>query len=240
MTAESKAYFLDFAVSQIPREACALLVEEKGTAKEMVLVCKNLAEQNDRFTIAPDDYLAASKVGKILAVIHSHVFKPSFPSAEDKISCAASGLPWHIVSVPAGTWNSMEPGVLDRPLIGRPFAYGVLDCYVLVQDYYREKLGVEIKDFDHGEFGWWDKGEEKFSKSNCEEAGFTEVSIAELEKNDVLLMQIHGKAINHLAIYLGNDQILHHLTNRLSARAILSGYYRRHTVRVMRYNRLIK
>lgn len=235
MTPDNRKIFFDYALSQMPREACGLLLIDKETETERVLFCANKSEDPNQFILDPLGYKKATKLGSIVAVLHSHVFKPAFASEPDKVACDASGLRWHIVSVPAGTWAECAPQGYKAPLIGRQFAYGILDCYILVQDYYREKLGIDLIDFDHGQFGWWDKGQDYFSVANCNSAGFQEVPLSEIKEHDVLLMQIHGKVINHLAIYLGNDIILNHLTNRLSARKVLSGYYLRHTVRAMRY-----
>lgn len=236
---KDKSLFLEYATQQIPREACGVLVEREGKEIQLV-VCRNDSEAPDHFILNADDYLAAERFGKIVGVVHSHVMKPANPSDADQVGCDASKLPWFIVSVPAGTWREVRPQEHKKPLIGRPFAYGIQDCYVLLQDYYREVLGIELKDFDHGSWGWWDRGQDKFSPENCNEAGFYEIELSEIKEHDMLAMQIHGKAINHVAIYLGNDLILHHLARRLSSRDVFSGYYRRHTVRAYRHKDLPK
>ena len=48
-------------------------------------------------------------------------------------------------------------------------------------------------------------------------------------------MQIRSETVNHAAIYLGDDTIIHHRMNRLSSRDMLSGYYHEATQLIVRY-----
>lgn len=232
MTDEAKKIFYDFAVSQMPRESCAVVVIKKG--KEHLFICHNKSIFNDQFSIDPDDYAKASLMGEIVAIVHSHVYTSANPSEADKVACEATGLEWFICSVPTGKWNSFKPTGYKAPLIGRNWAHGVLDCYSLVRDYYKENLNVELMDFDR-ESEWWDKGFDLYCEENFKKAGFVQVSISDLKKHDGLLMQIKSKVVNHAGIYLGNDQFLHHLNRRLSSRDVYAGYYRKHTIKVVRY-----
>ncbi len=209
----------------MPRESCALLVNVSGI--EQLFICQNLSEQKNHFILDPKDYARAEDSGELLAVVHSHVFIPPFPSEADKVACEASGLPWLICSVPLGTWGELAPTGYKAPLIGRPFAHGILDCYSLIRDYFSEKLNIEIPDFDR-RFEWWELGLDLY-RENFEKAGFFKIPMAEIREHDVLLMQVHSNVLNHGAIYLGNDLMLHHLNGRLSSREVFGGYYKKHT-----------
>ena len=218
-------------MEHIPREACGLVIVEKG--KEVFVPCKNISELDDTFILDPRDYLLAEQRGEILRVVHSHCYSDARPSEADKVACEASGLPWSIVSVPNNTWQEFQPSGYKAPLVGRTWSHGILDCYSLIRDYYKENLGIEIPDFER-QFEWWHKGENLYL-DNFEKAGFYEVPISQAGPNDVILMQILSPVVNHGGIYLGNEQMLHHLHRRLSCREVWGGYYRKHTVKVLRH-----
>ena len=54
---------------------------------------------------------------------------------------------------------------------------------------------------------------------------------------DIILMNIESPVPNHAAIYLGENVILHHVTNRLSSRDVYKwgGYYHKMTAKVLRH-----
>ncbi len=232
MTKENQFLFYQYAIRQMPKEACALLIVEKGI--ETLVLCDNVSQEKDQFMIQADDYAKAETRGEIIGVVHSHVFKPAWPSHADKVSCEGSGLRWFICSVPTGVWSDLAPSGFEAPLVGREWSHGVLDCYSLVRDYYRHEMKIDMPDFER-EFEWWDKGQNLYCPDNWQKAGFYEVPLTDLKKNDALLMQINAKVINHAGVYLGDDLFLHHLNRRLSSRDVFAGYYRQRTVRVARY-----
>lgn len=232
MTKENQDLFFEFAKSEMPREACAVVLVRKG--REFLQPCKNKSVLSDQFALDPDDFAKASLAGEITGVVHSHVNIASRPSEADKVSCEATGLEWHICSVPTGSWFSFKPSGYKAPLVGRTWAHGILDCYSLVRDYYKETLGIELLDFDR-EKEWWDKGFDLYCEENFRKAGFFQVPNGEIKKHDGILMQVKSKVANHAGVYLGDDQFLHHLNRRLSSRDVYAGYYRKHTVKVLRH-----
>jgi cell wall-associated NlpC family hydrolase len=48
-------------------------------------------------------------------------------------------------------------------------------------------------------------------------------------------MQLESNLPNHAAIYIGDQQILHHVQGRLSSRDVLGGYYIKSTAMVLRH-----
>jgi proteasome lid subunit RPN8/RPN11 len=231
MMTETKEAAKEWAMSQLPREACGLVIIEKG--KEVFVPCRNISELDDAFALDPVDYDKAEERGEIVRVIHSHCYSSPRPSEADKVSCEASGLPWSIISVPNGDWFDFEPSGYKAPLVGRTWSHGNLDCYSLIRDYYKEVLSIEIPDFERS-FEWWLKGDDLYSQ-NFEKAGFYQVPLESLREHDVVLMQVKSPVINHGGIYLGEEKILHHLHRRLSCREVFGGYYLKHTVKVIRH-----
>lgn len=219
------------AAREYPREACGLIVRVSDVLRYME--CRNIAEKEHNFIMDPRDYLIASKAGEIVAVVHSHPDAKPDPSQADFVACEASGLPWHIYSHPAGEWAYIAPSGYKAPLLGRIWVHGVLDCYTFIRDWYREERGIELPDFNRNEL-WWKKGENIYVE-NFAKAGFRRIIDEDPQPGDVLLMQILADVPNHGGIYLEGDIVAHHLYNRLSAREVWAGYYRKHTTHILRH-----
>lgn len=220
------------AAQDYPREACGLVVVEKG--RERYLPCRNVAAGTEHFILPAEDYAAAEDAGEVVAVVHSHPDVPAAPTEADLVSCEASGLPWHILSWPADDLRTIEPSGYQAPLVGRSFAHGVLDCYTLIRDWYRLERGVNLPDFERRD-DWWATGDDLYMQHYAE-AGFAAVSQDQPEQvGDVILMQLRAKVPNHAAVYLGNGHMLHHLHGRLSSRDVYGGYWQEITRCVLRY-----
>ena len=234
MNDETKALALEHARAEMPREACGLIVVQNG--KERYWPCRNIAQNQQHFIMEAEDFAKAEDHGDVIGVFHSHPNGLPQPSEADKVGCELSGLPWHIVGLPSELWSYLEPSGYRAPLVGRPFVYGVLDCYTLVRDWYKETLNIELKDFDRGEEEWWLKGGNLYM-DHFPEAGFEKVDLEkdEIKKGDLIMMQIASPVVNHAAVYLGNDVMLHHVMNRLSCRQVYGGWWRLNTRLVIRY-----
>ena len=193
-----------------PDEACGVIV---GTPQgPFYRECRNLSTVPDECVWHHRDLAFAEDDGEVLGYVHSHPDAPAAPSLEDRRGCEASGRPWWIVSHPGGVWRRLDP---TRALEGRPFVFGVDDCYSLVRDWYREALGLVLPDFVRRP-GFWRDGETPHL-DHLQKAGF-ELVVGDLRVGDVILMRIKSQTPNHCAVYLGRDQILHHLPGRLSRR----------------------
>lgn len=230
MTPEMKAVILAHARAEYPRESCGLILNIDGMASYRP--CKNIAERQCDFIMDPVDYMKAEDEAQIIAIVHSHCDVSPKPSPADLVGCERSGLPWHIVSVPQGTWAYLEPSGYVAPLIGRPYSIGVLDCYSLIQDFYMDEFRQKLPDFERSEM-WWKKGQNLYM-DHFKEAGFEEVD-GPMMRGDIIIMQIGSKVPNHAAVYLlEKNWMLHHLMNRLSAREIYGGYWQKVTRLVVR------
>lgn len=85
------------------REACGLIVAGR------YIECENIGEGVDHFKIAPEQWARAEDAGEIMAVVHTHPDQPALPSQMDIERCAASGIPWLIVSMPSGQMGLCHP-----------------------------------------------------------------------------------------------------------------------------------
>lgn len=232
--AELLTQIMAHARTDMPRESCGLLVSWRG--KLIYHAALNIAEHNEHFIIAPQDYAAAEDVGQVVAVVHSHPFTAPEPSPDDRVGIEKTQLPWLIVNPVTGAYTVTEPSGYEAPLEGRQFSHGVLDCLTLIQDYYRREMGITLKDYPR-EFEWWLRGKDYYTE-RFEDCGFVRVS--ELQIHDVILMRVSSPVPNHGAIYLGNNRILHHVQGRLSCKEVYGGWWQKMTTGILRHGSLVQ
>lgn len=233
LTDSVKVDIVEHGKKDSPREACGLVIIQKG--RQVYVPCKNLANGSDNFVLDPQDYAAAHERGEIIAVVHTHPNMSAKPSQADLVACEESGLPWFILGLPSEKWEYIEPSGYVAPLVGRQWSHGVLDCYAIIHDYYHQELGIPIPDFDRSD-EWWKRGENLYV-NNFGKAGFKEITLEELSKDDVILMRINSPVPNHGAIYLGDGVILHHVHGRLSSREVFGGYWLKNAAVYLRYEK---
>ena len=228
-----KNFALSHAKEQDPKASCGLLVNIKG--KEKYFACRNLAITSHQcFIIDPEDYIKADNLGQITAVVHSHPVTPPTASEADKLSCEQSGLPWHIVNPKTETWGYYKPCGYKASLEGRPWVWGVTDCWSLVRDFYFEKKGINLLDYERPTTPQEFLDNPLFEKY-AETTGFKELMPNEkLLDGDVLLMSILHPTLNHVAVFLDGN-ILHHLTDRLSCIEPYNEWYLKCTGKRYRY-----
>jgi proteasome lid subunit RPN8/RPN11 len=224
---------LEHAKKEDPKESCGLLLNIRG--KEEYFPCRNLSmTAHQCFIIDPEDFVRADNTGDITAIIHSHPVTPAVASEADKISCEESNLPWHIVNPKTEQWGYCEPCGYKPDLIGQPWVWGVSDCWSLVRRYYKEKLNIELRDWERPTTPEAFINDPMFER--CAEAtGFRELKNDENLKNgDLLFMSILANGLNHVAIFLDGD-VLHHLTDRLSCKEPYNQWLQKCTGKRLRY-----
>lgn len=205
------------ALTEYPRECCGII--ERGVYVPLV----NIHETPETdFKLSPEVWTQRD----IEAVVHSHPDAPDEPTASDMASQIETAVPWVLLTVKSGVastpyaWGTEE---CTPPLVGRSFRHGPSgtdnkgDCYAIVRDWYMLERGVELPEFPRNN-DWWQNGDNLYSEGFAR-AGFYEIAPSDvIAAGDVVLMSINSKVLNHAAVYLGNDMILHHLYGRLSRR----------------------
>lgn len=231
MREETKAAALAHAKQDDPRESCGLVVVIKG--RERYWPCRNISTDEAYFILAPEDYAEAEDAGTVTAIVHSHPVSPPTPSQADRVACEKSGLPWFIVNPKTEAWGNLRPEGYKPPLVGREYAWGVMDCWTCVRDWYAEEWALELPDWNRPTPDQWDR--HPMFDDCWDEAGFRPVALTDIQVGDSILMSLNNHRNNHVAVYVGDQLILHHLQGRLSSRDLYGGYYLKQTSRVLRH-----
>lgn len=234
------------ALLEYPKEACGLIIVFKG--REKYITCENRAENKEQHcVVSAEDFANAEDKGEVVAFVHSHPNANAMPSDADRVLCEGSQLTWVIVSVTKDVAdgipvisgiNQIQPEGYLAPLVGRSFTHGVLDCYSLVRDYYKQELSIDLPDFERKD-GWWNDGKSNLYLDNFQKAGGVKLAAdALLKKGDIILMEVQtaNGVPEHAAVYLGEGGLmLHHLYGRLSSRDVYGGYWKDITRAVVRH-----
>ena len=227
-----KKQILQHAQAEQPKECCGVVCVVKG--RRRYFPCRNLAATPDEhFVMDPLDYAEAEDQGEVVAVIHSHPVSNPKPSEADLVACEKTGVPWHIINPLTEEWGYCEPSGHQLPYVGRQFAFGVVDCYTLVRDWYAREYGIQLRDYDRRD-KFWEHGENLYMDNFANE-GFSEIPVADVQPGDLILMNVCSLVPNHAAIYLGDQLILHHVQQRLSSRDVYGGYYWKNTACALRH-----
>ena len=228
------------AARNYPEEACGLVIL-KGK-KTIAIECKNIAEKpNEHFMIDAQEYGDAADQGEIIGVWHTHPETSPKPSPADLAACENSELPWFILAVHKAegefTFSEVtvtEPTGFEMGYLERPYVFGVFDCYTLVRDYYKREFSIHLNEYPRVE-SFWAKGKNFFADNFAKE-GFVRVEGSDYQVGDLLIMQSGAVLPNHIAIYIGDDKILHHCHGRLSRRDVYGGYWYKNTTHHIRRN----
>ena len=148
--------------STYPQEGCGLIVNVRG--KLQWKPCKNVSKNPlESFKIEPSSYAAASLVGDIFAVVHSHPDQSPDPSEQDIKSSNFLQIPYHIYSIPSEDKYEYIPEYKKIPLLGRTYEFGKTDCWTLARDYYKQTFNVDIPMLEF-EDDFYEKGINFFKK----------------------------------------------------------------------------
>ncbi len=223
------------AEREFPNECCGLVIQA-GSSLSYVECVNTSHDPSNSFLIDPVVYARFGE--KIKYIVHSHPNRSPDPSDADKASCERCNVPFLIYSYPSREIGSYHPSGYKVPLEGRKFVYSIMDCFSMVRDFYRDELGIDIKDRVRRPFGWWNEANASgYLIGDCSKWGFHKVGSP--KHGDVIVMQLQGNAPNHFAIYLEGGLILHHTMNNVSKREIYGSYWRKNTICVLRHSEMI-
>lgn len=168
-----------------------------------------------------------------LALYHSHPDGLACPSESDMRFQQQMAMPFIIQPLPFGEAFAFGDELERAPLVGRGFRHGVHDCWSCCRDWFHAEAGIELINPPRG-WEWWNKPGFDLYGSGFEAAGFRAIPISEaVRPGDGLLLDLGAGRLQHAAVVLDRDTILHHLTGRFafdpsrpSARTIRSRFVR--------------
>lgn len=246
-----QAAFMSCAAKNYPKESCGFVVSTIKGKYEFIEIKNVSLEPENFFVMDAQGVLDAEDRGDLVAVWHSHTDQSAEPSQADLAGCEASELPWLITAVMKNYDESVEadfhfsstkliqPKGFEAPYVGRLYAFGVFDCWTLCRDYLKREFDVSINLNAHLHIPEWYKGDVDILDENYRAEGLVRLEAGEEpRRGDIFFMQF-GKMPDHCAIYLGDDQILHHWQGRLSSRAVYGGSYQKHTTHHLRHKDLL-
>lgn len=243
LTAKIKKTIQKHAAQVFPNECCGVIVNDQYIA------CRNIAIDQNQFEIHHQDLVDAEDMGEIQAYVHSHPNASARASELDLIQIELHQKPWIICAYPDLEFQVYEPCGYKAPLVGRNYHHGWQDCYVLIRDFYRRELSIEIPDFERHDKWWEDKANPSLYLDNFEKAGFYEVDT--LQRGDVLICRVgRTEHANHAVVFLADDSklrsehtepcigtalILHHPYQRKSMREIYGPQWQERVVKIVRH-----
>lgn len=219
----------DHAERSFPQESCGIVVEDK-----YIPLPNRHEDPNNHFSIDPKDYLMFVQENPIQAIVHSHTNGRDYPSYHDQEAQIQMGIPWGIVLT--GKNGSNDPfwwgGDVLYPLMGREFRHGVTDCFGLVRDWYKIYRQIILPNLPR-EDNWWEINI-NLLMDNFEYMGFYEIDGKDIKWGDCVIGKVLSKDYpNHCGVYIGDNQIYHHLPKRPSRidmlgpwKKIITNYFR--------------
>lgn len=216
-----------------PHEACGLVVA--SGKKHRLIKARNLSnDPRNSFALDPEAWLEVGERDAVVGIYHSHTVCSSAPSMADLSACEQTRLPWYIVAYPGGDHHVVEPSGFEAPYVGRPYVYGVHDCWTVVRDWYTREWSLDLHDFMRID-RWWLTGGNLFV-DNFAKLGFVALPPeAGAEEGDAFLMQVNSPVPNHCAVFLADGTILHHVEKRLSTRDVWGGFWAKHCTHHLRH-----
>lgn len=121
-------------------------------------------------------------------------------------------------------------------LTARQFDLGDQDCFSLGREFFWNNFRLKITNYARPQD--WSSDSLDLIRMLHEREGFemiTDFKIKDLRPADVLCMAIGENNPNHFAIVVEDNQILHHLANRLSNVEILRDFWRNSICFVLRH-----
>lgn len=213
------------ALEDPTREVCGLIFTDLPGKRTLARRCANVAaDPGTDWAIATAEWEAAENEAGCAPALtyHSHPFTGAEFTPADMAWAEAIGTPALLYAVGPDAFALYEPCGYELPYEGRPFAWGVLDCWALARDWYRREMGLALASPPRAP-GFWREGDIFVRELTA--GGFTPVPVGSWRRGDLLLFAINNGGnnpdgvANHCAVIVSEecDLILNHVEKRKSA-----------------------
>jgi cell wall-associated NlpC family hydrolase len=124
-------------------------------------------------------------------------------------------------------------------LLGLPFDYKNRNCIHLVRDFYTDNFGIKFPNFACPKQFW--AHELDLYMARYQKCGFylLDCHPSDYRPGDVILCAVDAPIGNHVAVFVENGQVLHHLWGRLSVVEPYRMLLRNTTVAVFRHKDVV-
>jgi cell wall-associated NlpC family hydrolase len=118
----------------------------------------------------------------------------------------------------------------------REFIDGKQDCFALLRDLYSLNFNIKLRDYARPSD--WEADVLDLITRAYKLEGFEQLThwkLGDLRPGDVMAMCVGASKPNHLGIYIGNNEFVHHLRGNLSSRSPLKGHWLHYTAFLLRH-----
>lgn len=123
-----------------------------------------------------------------------------------------------------------------QELEGKAFDLGKQDCFTIVRDFYKLNFGIDMPNFARPND--WDAEKDDIIGKSYEAAGFEKLDVDDNwppRPADLLVCTLGGSVPNHLVIFLGGNEILHHKVHMMSSKELMRPAWKRYTSFILRH-----
>lgn len=109
----------------------------------------------------------------------------------------------------------------NPPYEGRPFIFGLYDCYTLISDWYEREFDINMPWNVDRDVGWWNQ-----TSLYTEESKNTDfVTTNSIQKGTIIISKIGSLVPNHAGVCISQNEILQHHYGRFSYVSQLTNKY---------------
>jgi proteasome lid subunit RPN8/RPN11 len=237
ITNKIKKEIINHSKKVFPEECCGFIVQENDN--QICIPCENIAKNKlDNFLISTKDYVSIkNRYSKLLFLYHNHIEAKEFSLIDKKTAdfMAIDLLLYINKSNNFKIYYSDEFKNLNY--LFREYDFYENNCFHLIKNYFKNELDINI-DFDESsviEKRVEDLDIFKIALDYYKNNNFIYIDdIYNLKKHDIIVLK--NKISSHLAVYLGNNKILHQPINRISIIEEYSNQYKKEAQGIFRSN----
>lgn len=122
-------------------------------------------------------------------------------------------------------------------LLNKPFTgIGRDDCFKLAIDFFKDNFNISIPNYARPVDWQSDKLDlMRLLPAHCGFEMICEWKPKDLRPGDVACVAVGESNPNHFAVYVGDDEIIHHLYGRYSTKEIFRDFWRKQTAFILRH-----